>query len=219
MRPSGLLRGLVAGAAVLYLGLLIGFTAGFANDVPTTAWVGFGVVAVIATALAVATIVLFERLDASAGTDGTAASRPASDGRQRLLVVADVGCEGTDVCPLILSKIRSRPHADVLVVAPTIASPVHHLMDDEVRERAAAGRRLDEIVSLLKHEGVKARGMIGSDLPLEAIQDVLAVFPAGEIVVLAPPAAASAWSERDLVERARKTFALPLTHIPVTRPA
>jgi hypothetical protein len=219
MRPSALLRGLVVGTAVLYLGLGIGFTLAFVDDVPTAAWVGFGVVALVVTALATATIVLFERIDSRAGVEGGTTAPRASDGRQRVLVVADVGCAGADVCPYILSRIRSRSNAEVFVVAPAIASPLHHLMDDEGRERATAGRRLDEIVSLLKTDGVKVQGMVGSDLPLEAIHDALAVFPADEIVILAPPAEMSAWSERDLVERVRSTFGRPVTEAPVKQPA
>ncbi len=219
MKPSALLRSLMVGTALIYLGSLIGFTVAFADDVPTGAWVGFGVVALIATALVMTTIVLFERIDARGGTERGAAAPPVSDGRQRVLVVADVGCSGSDVCPFILSRVGSRSNAEVLVVAPTIASPLHHLMDDEGRERASAGRRLDEVVSLLKRDGVSVRGMIGSDLPLEAIQDALAVFPADEIVILAPPAEVSAWSERDLVERARTAFARPVTEVPVVQAA
>ncbi len=219
MRPSSLIRLFVVGVAALYLGLLIGFTVAFAGDVPAAAWVGFAVVALLVTVLVLATIVLFERVEAGAGTTREMALPPSSDGRHRVLVVADVGCEGSDACPLILSRIDPGSRPEVFVVAPTIASPLHHLMDDETRERASAGRRLTEIVLLLRQEGVEARGMIGSDLPLEAIQDALAVFPADEIVVLAPPSDRSAWSERDLVQRARATFGRPVTPVPLPRAA
>jgi hypothetical protein len=219
MRPSLLLRLSVIGVAALYLGLLIGFTVGFGGDLPTAAWVGLAVVTVIVSVIAVATIALFERVEAGAGTSGEMALAPVEDGRRRVLVVADVGCEGSDACPLILSKIGRASGPEVLVVAPAITSPLHHLTDDESHERATAGRRLDEIVSLLRQEGVRAHGMVGSDLPLEAIQDALAVFPANEIVVLAPPSDRSAWSERDLVERTRTTFARPVTQVALPRAA
>ncbi len=217
MRPSSLLRLFVVGIAVVYVGLLIGFTIGFADDVPAGAWVGFAVVAVVVTALALGTIVLFERIDSEAGARGGTAAPPASDGRERVLIVADVGCEGADVCERVVSRLRRRPEAAVLVVAPVIASPIHHLMDDEGPERLTAGRRLDEVVRLLKREGLDARGVVGSDLPLEAMADALAVFPADEIVILAPPAGESEWSEQDLTERARATFDRPITHVPVPR--
>lgn len=219
MRPSSLLRLLVVGVAVLYLGLLIGFTIGFSENVPTAAWVGFAVVAFVVTALVLATIVLFERVESTGGRSAEMALPPERDGRKRVLVVADVGCEGSEACPLILSRLDRDANPEVLVVAPTIASPLRHLFDDEARERASARLRLHEVVALLRHEGVNAQGMIGSDLPLEAIQDALAVFPATEIVVIAPPEDASAWSERNLVERARSTFARPVTQVALQRAA
>ena len=215
MKPSVLLRGFVVGTAVLYLGLVIGFTLAFADGMPTAAWVGFGVVALVVTTVAAATIVLFERINSRAGAERGTTAPPASDGRQRVLVVADVGCAGAGMCPYILSRIHSRSNAEVFVVAPAIGSPLHHLTDDDGQERATAGHRLDEIVSLLKADGVEARGMIGSDLPLEAIHDALAVFPADEIVILAPPSELTTWSEVDLVDRVRSTFGRPVTEAPV----
>jgi hypothetical protein len=219
MKPSLLLRLTVIGIAALYLGLLIGFTVGFGGDLPAAAWVGLAVVAVVVSVVAVATIALFERVEMDAGTNAEMALPPAEDGRQRVLVVADVGCEGSEACPLILSRIDRASSPEVLVVAPAIGSPLHHLTDDGVDERATAGRRLDEIVSLLRQEGIRAYGMVGSDVPLEAIQDALAVFPANEIVVLAPPSDRSAWSEHDLVERTRTTFARPVTQVALPRAA
>lgn len=219
MRPSALLRGLVIGAAVVYLGSIVGLTVAFAGELPPVAWVGLGVVGLVTTTLVTATIVLFERIDARAGTDRRAAAPLVSDGRDRVLVAADVGCAGADVCSVVLTRIGSRSNAEVFVVAPTITSPLHHLMNDEREERASAAVRLDEIVSLLKDEGVVTRGLVGSDLPLEAIQDALAVFPADEIVILAPPVEQSAWSEHDLVERARTAFGRPVIGVPVARAA
>lgn len=125
MRRSPLLRLIVVGMAVLYVGLLIGFTVAFVDDVPTAAWVGLGVVATVVTALAIGTVLLFERIDARAGLDGRADAPPMTDGRYRLLVVADVGCEGTIACPLIVAQARSGGSN-------------------------ARGRRFDEILSLLK---------------------------------------------------------------------
>lgn len=211
------MRALVAAVAFTYVGLLVGFTAGFADSLPTVAWVGLGLVTTAAIALAIATIVLFERLDARAGTSGNSATHVA-DGRHRVLVVADVGCDAADACPMILAHMAERASADVFVVAPTITSPFHHLMGDDDRERGSAGGRLDEIIALLKGEGVKPQGIVGSDLPLEAIQDALAIFPADEIIVLAPPEDSGTWSEHQLVERAQRAFRLPVTHIPVNRP-
>jgi hypothetical protein len=202
---------------LLYVGSLVGFTVAFAGDVPAGGWAGLGVVTAIAAGLAVATIVLLERAEAQAGSDPVGLAPLVTDGRRRLLVVADVGCQGADSCPAILTWIGTAPDANVLVIAPAIVAPLHHLMDDDARERAAAGRRLDEIIGILAERGVRARGMVGADVPLEAIEDALTSFPADEILLLAPPPEHAAWSERDLADLARRTFGRPVTHIPVAR--
>jgi hypothetical protein len=218
-RTSPLLRLIVGGIAAFYLGLLTGFAIGFGGDLPTGAWVGLAVVAAVVSTLVLVTITVFERIDLGIRTNPAEALSLSDDGRQRVLVVADSGCERESACTGILSRVDRASAPQVLVVAPTIASPLHHMTDDEGRERALAGRRLDEVVSFLKDEGLDARGMIGSDLPLEAIQDALAVFPASEIVVLAPPDESAAWSEHGLIRQVRAAYARPVTHVAVPRAA
>lgn len=215
MRSTSTLRWLVAGMAVLYLGLVAGFGIGFADEIPALAWVGLGVVTAIVAVLAVATVVLFERTERGAGTGGTLAPR-AADGLHRLLVVADAGCEHDDACPAVLGHLHEGID-EVLVVAPAIASPFRHVMDDEAREQALAGKRVGALVEALTLAGVRATGVVGSDLPLEAIQDALAWFPADEILIAAPPEELGAWSERGLVDRARATFGRPVVHVHVLR--
>ncbi|MEZ5101840.1 MAG: hypothetical protein R3C15_18990 [Thermoleophilia bacterium] len=213
-RHSSLLRGLVAAIGILYVGSLIGFTVGFAGDVPVGGWIGFGVVAAVVSVLSIGAIVLLERVEDEAGTDRAVPLPLPVDGRHRVLVVADVGCAAGDACPAIVSHLPAGG-AEVLVVAPSVVSPLHRLTDDDARERAAAGRRLDEVLAALAGRGVRARGLVGAETPLEAIEDALAAFPADEIVVLAPPTAQARWSEVDLVERARIAFGRPVTHVAV----
>lgn len=213
-RHSTLLRGLVAAVGILYVGSLIGFTVGFAGDVPVGGWIGFGVVAALVATLSIGAIVLLERVEDGAGADRAVPLPLPGDGRRRVLVVADVGCEAADACPAILAYLPDGT-ADVLVVAPSIVSPLHRLTDDDARERAAAGRRLDEVLAALAGRGVQARGLVGAETPLEAIEDALAAFPADEIVVLAPPPDQARWSEVDLVARARAAFGRPVTHLAV----
>jgi hypothetical protein len=49
------------------------------------------------------------------------------------------------------------------------------------------------------------------------MHDALALFPADEIVLLTPPPESSAWSERDLVDRARATFRQPVVEVTAPR--
>jgi hypothetical protein len=93
------------------------------------------------------------------------------------------------------------------------------MTDDEGQARATAAARLGDVVSFLREEGVAARGIVGSDLPLEAIRDALAIFPATEILVIAPPRDRATWSDRDIAARALETYGRPLTEVVVPRAA
>jgi hypothetical protein len=219
MRSSRPLRLFVAGVTVMYLAFVVSLAVTFADRMPPIAWVGYGVVVMIATTLAVAAIVFFERIEREAGAEAGTALDPATDGRRHVLVVADAGCEARETCTQVLSRIHRGSNPDVLVVAPTLASPLHHMMDDNQDERGNAGERLREVVSFLREEGIAARGLVGSDLPLEAMHDALTVFPATEIVVLAPTDELAEWSERGLAERARTAFARPVAEVAVPKPA
>ena len=56
---------------------------------------------------------------------------------------------------------------------------------------------------------------MGDSDPLQAIADALHFFPADEIVIATHPEERSNWLERDLVERARSRYALPVVHVVV----
>ena len=81
--------------------------------------------------------------------------------------------------------------------------------------RAAAQDRLDESLSALAADEVEARGRVGDDDPIQAIEDSLRVFGADEIVISTHPPGRSNWLERGVVERAGEKFDLPIVHVVV----
>ena len=108
-----------------------------------------------------------------------------------LLVVADERCDSVSLAAALGAKVAAND-AVVFVVAPVLASPLHFLAEDEERQREDARERLDETLNELTQFGIAARGMVGSDDPLQAIGDALARFPANEILFAAPTEAAAA---------------------------
>jgi len=78
---------------------------------------------------------------------------------------------------------------------------------------AAAEARLEDSVLALAAAGVEARGQVGDDDPLQAIEDALRTFGADEIILATHPEGRSKWLERGVVERARERFDLPITHV------
>ncbi len=172
-----------------YLGVLA-LTALYVKP-PLIGWIGFAIVTVVALAITVGAIVLFPRISANVGP----ASPQQADG---LLVVADATCSSDRLRAVVVA--RAKAHAvPVHVVAPVLASPAHYLSDDERRGRDEAIVRLDATLADLARAGIAARGSVGADDPLQAVGDALALFPAGEVVIVT--GRESHWLEGDLIER------------------
>jgi hypothetical protein len=104
---------------------------------------------------------------------------------------------------------------DVLVVAPALNTPLRHWTSDEDRAREAAQERLEASVSQLRDAGINARGEVGDDDPLQAIEDALRTFGADEIILSTHPEGRSNWLERGVVGGARERFTVPITHVVV----
>ena len=140
--------------------------------------------------------------------------RDRGTGRHRILVVANETVVGRALRDEVVSRAREGD-AEVLVVSPALNSRLRHWTSDEDQARAAAQDRLDESLSALAADEVEARGRVGDDDPIQAIEDSLRVFGADEIVISTHPPGRSNWLERGVVERAGEKFDLPIVHVVV----
>ena len=133
--------------------------------------------------------------------------------RTRLLVVANETVAGTALREEIVH--RAGEGAEVLVVAPALNTRLRHWTSDEDRARAEAQARVEASVAALAERGVDARGQVGDDDPLQAMEDALRTFGADEIIISTHPPGRSNWLERDLVSRARELYDCPIAHVVV----
>jgi hypothetical protein len=204
---------------LLYVGLQLAMMLAF-TDHTAGMWVGFVVVAFVATVLAVGAVVVFERTSKFRGPGwGTEAPTPPSSPRpagvrRRVLVVADSGCVTSTVCARVMER-QVAEDADVLVVAPVLLSPLHYATDDDAAEWRDAENRARETAEMFRRMGARARGEVGADNPLEAIHDSLALFHADEIIVVTAPDDRLGWLEQGLVESAARATGLPVQHVTV----
>jgi len=196
----------IAVPAVAYLVLLV-LVAAFWVKPPLLGWIGLAVVAAVAAALTAGAFFLFPRMRRNVGA--------VSGGeRRRLLVLADTTCTALEIRDSVVAALAG-PGAEVLVVAPVLASPLHYVADDENAERADADARLAAVVDGLRAAGFDARGRIGDDDPVQALGDALAEFPAVEALVVT--SAETHWLEHDLLERARELVPV-LQHVQTAEP-
>jgi hypothetical protein len=134
-------------------------------------------------------------------------------GRRRILVVANETVAGRALRGEVVR--RAGAEADVLVVCPALNSPLRHWASDEDGARAEAERRLAESLGALATEGVEARGEVGDADPVQAMDDALRTFGADEIVISTHPPGRSNWLEKEVIERARERYPVPITHVVV----
>jgi hypothetical protein len=139
---------------------------------------------------------------------------PHPAGERRILVVANETVAGQ----ALLSEIRRRSEAapsTFVVVCPALNSHVKHWTSDEDEARAQAEERLGRSLAALHEVGIDARGEIGNDDPLQAIEDALRTFAPDELIISTHPEGKSNWLERGVVAGAHERFVMPVTHVVV----
>ena len=135
-------------------------------------------------------------------------------GERRILVIANETVAGAELLGEIRRKANGTP-TSLLVVTPALNGHVRHWANDEDSARAAAQSRLDASLAAIRAAGLDARGEVGDDDPLQAIDDALRTFAPDELIISTHPEGRSNWLERGVVEHARERFALPVTHVVV----
>ncbi|MBA2615625.1 MAG: hypothetical protein H0U90_07585 [Actinobacteria bacterium] len=133
--------------------------------------------------------------------------------RRRVLVVANETVTGAALLEEIIRRGGER--AEVLVVTPALNSRLRHWTSDEDRSRGEAQARLDAALAALAARGVEATGHVGTDDPLQAIEDALRTFRADELIISTHPPGRSNWLEKDLLRIARERYDCPIAHVVV----
>jgi hypothetical protein len=140
--------------------------------------------------------------------------RRPGDGRKRILVVANETLSGGALRDEIAHRAEHE-EAEVFVVTPALNTKLKHWTSDDDEARAQAHARLQAMLDALDRDGFTATGDIGDGDPVQALEDGLRVFGADEVIVSTHPPGRSHWLERDVVERARERFDVPITHVVV----
>jgi hypothetical protein len=140
--------------------------------------------------------------------------RSPAGGPKKLLVIANETVAGRALRGEIVHRTEGGEF-DILVVCPALNSRIRHWTSDEDQARAHAQQRLEMSLAALADEGVEARGEVGDDDPMQAIEDALRTFGADEMIISTHPPGRSNWLERGVITRARERFDLPITHVVV----
>jgi len=120
----------------------------------------------------------------------------------------------------LIEALKSRAAAEQIratVVAP-INEPREGYVVYEDTRRAAAGRRLDRTLELLREAGIPASGLVVDADPVNATRDAIAQAepPIDSIIVSTHPKERSGWLQRNVPERVQKAAgSIPVEHVVV----
>jgi hypothetical protein len=138
-----------------------------------------------------------------------------ADGARLILVVANETVVSRALVELLERKAADEGPVRVLVVAPVNQPQQGYVVYYDTR-RAAARRRLDKTLDLLRKAGVPATGVVVEADPVSALRDAIAQLGPDEIVVSTHPRTKSGWLRRDAVEQMRRAAGdIPFEHVVV----
>lgn len=199
-------RMIVLAPIVVYLAAMA-LLAVFVLHPPTLGWIGLAALAVAALAVGLLAVALLPRLGENA-----VRVHPRTGELFRLLIVADTEVEPSELVLATRLRLIGR-RAEVRVVCPLMATPLHFLAGDEGREQTAADRRLCRALEALAAAGIESQGSVGTDDPVQAAADLLPAFPADEILFVGPLAPSRGWLEQDFERRARDLLGVPVSTV------
>jgi hypothetical protein len=134
-----------------------------------------------------------------------------------VLVVANETVSGRKLIDEVERRKASSGGLQVTVIAP-VSQPQRGYVVYEDTRRAAAGRRLDRTLSMLRDEGISAHGLVVESDPVTAVGDALAQLEprVDEIIVATHPQQKSGWLRKNVVDRIREgAGSVPVEHVVV----
>ena len=131
-----------------------------------------------------------------------------------ILVVANETVVSRRLVELIEARAGGGP-VQVTVVAPVNQPRQGYVVYYDTR-KAAARRRLDKTLSLLRRDGIPATGVVVETDPVSALRDAIAQLEPAEVIVSTHPQQKSGWLRRNAVEQMRRVAGdIPFEHVVV----
>jgi hypothetical protein len=135
-----------------------------------------------------------------------------------VLVVANETLVGKELVDAVRRRAAQGP-IRVLVLAPVTQPREGYVVYRDSR-RAAAGRRLDRALAVLREAGIPAHGAVFDDEPLTAVQDALGAEQIDEIIVSTHPETKSGWLRKNLLDEIRRVAgSRPVEHVVASSPS
>jgi hypothetical protein len=138
----------------------------------------------------------------------------STDDVRHVLVVANETAVSTALVELLEQKAAGSPKR-VTVLAPVNQPRQGYVVYYDTR-RAAARRRLDRTLDILREAGIPASGVVVEADPVSALRDAIDQLEPDEVIVSTHPQKQSGWLRRNMVDQMRRVSgSLPFEHVVV----
>jgi phosphopantetheine adenylyltransferase len=136
---------------------------------------------------------------------------------RHVLVVANETVTGTGLINAVRRKAAEQDVELVTVLAPVTAPETGYVVYEDTR-RAAAGRRLDRTLSMLREAGIPVHGLVLESDPETAVRDAFGMLDPKptDVIVSTHPLEKSGWLRKNVVDRIKKVAGdVPVEHVVV----
>jgi hypothetical protein len=138
----------------------------------------------------------------------------STDDVRHVLVVANETVASKRLVELLQQKAAGSPER-VTVLAPVNQPRQGYVVYYDTR-RAAARRRLDRTLDILREAGIPASGVVVEADPVSALRDAIDQLEPDEVIVSTHPQKQSGWLRRNMVDQMRRVSgSLPFEHVVV----
>jgi hypothetical protein len=132
---------------------------------------------------------------------------------KRIVVIANETAASRALVDLLEEKARGEDGLQITVVAPVNQPRQGYVVYYDTR-RAAARRRLDKTLDLLREAGIPANGVVVETDPVSALRDAIDQLEPDAVIVSTHPQQKSGWLRRNAVDQMRRVAGdLPFEHV------
>lgn len=136
---------------------------------------------------------------------------------RHLLVVANETVTGSGLIEAVKRKAGEQDVELVTVLAPVSSPDAGYVVYEDTR-RAAAGRRLDRTLAMLREAGIPAHGLVLEADPESAVRDAFGMLDPKptDVILSTHPLQKSGWLRKNVLDRVQKVAGdVPVEHVVV----
>ena len=128
----------------------------------------------------------------------------------KLLIAAGEAVADTKELPFGVRELIDRAE-EILVITPSLPQRFEWLVSATDRAREQADERLRTVLGQLEQIGSDAAGAVGSDDPLQALDDAIREFGPDHLLIGVRAGENAGWQEKGLLDGVQERFAIPIT--------